>query len=362
MIGKLRDAVDNLLGRGEAAITVPPLDGALRPNSLLDDAAARYPLERVDCLAAQSGDLLAAAGRTVYALAADGSWRSHFEAPTEIACIASLGDDGLALGLMDGGIVIVGGPRDGRAYRLGQDAACITAIAASADGLFVTNGSASNPADAWQRDLLERNASGSVWRIGLDSGRAKCLTDGLAYPAGLAVDTNGLVISEAWRHRLVRIDPGSGAPAEVVYSDLPAYPGRLSSAPGGWWLALFAPRSQLVEFVLREPTYRRRMLDEVPPACWISPKLRSGRSFYEPMQGGGVKHLGLLKPWAPTMSAGMCVRLDTSFQPATSLQSRADGATHGVTSVVEIGDRVFAAARGDGVVVEVPNRMTAVEP
>jgi hypothetical protein len=362
MIARLLGAVDNLLGRGEAAITVPPLDGALRPNSLLDDATSRYSLEGVDCLAVQSGDLLATSGRTVHTLATGGVWRSAFEAPTEIACMASLGDDGLALGLIDGRIVVSGGPHDRREYRLGRDAACITAIAAAEDALVVTNGSASNAADAWQRDLLQGNASGSVWRIELESGRAECLADGLAYPAGLAVDGAGLVVSEAWRHRLVRIDPDGDARTETIYGDLPGYPGRMTARPGGWWLALFAPRSQLVEFILREPTYRRRMIDEVPPACWIAPKLRSGRSFYEPMQGGGVKHLGLLKPWAPTMSAGLCVRLDTSFQPVTSLQSRADGATHGVTSVVETGDSVFVAARGDGVVVEVSNAMTSVEP
>ena len=38
-----------------------------------------------------------------------------------------------------------------------------------------------------------------------------------------------------------------------VLADLPAYPGGSALAGDGYWLALFAPRSQLVEFVLREP-------------------------------------------------------------------------------------------------------------
>ena len=42
---------------------------------------------------------------------------------------------------------------------------------------------------------------------------------------------------------------------QAVLSDLPAYPGRIAPArDGGFWLALFAPRNQLVEFVLREDT------------------------------------------------------------------------------------------------------------
>ncbi len=118
---------------------------------------------------------------------------------------------------------------------------------------------------------------------------------------------------------------------------------------------MFAPRSQLVEFVLREPAYRKRMMAEVPKPYWVAPKLKSGRSYYEPLQGGGVKHLGLLKPWAPTMSFGMCVGLDAAFRPRLSLQSRADGRTHGVTAAASsMAGMVFVAARGDGVVVRFP--------
>jgi hypothetical protein len=160
-----------------------------------------------------------------------------------------------------------------------------------------------------------------------------------------------LVFSEAWKHQLVRIDSTG---LKVLYADLPAYPGRIAPAEDGYWLALFAPRSQLVEFVLREPAYRKRMMAEVLQEFWVAPKLRSGRSFYESLQGGGVKHLGLLKPWAPTMSAGLCVKFDRAFRPRSSLQSRADGRTHGVTSIAEHDGQVFIAACGDGVVVSLP--------
>jgi hypothetical protein len=166
-----------------------------------------------------------------------------------------------------------------------------------------------------------------------------------------------LVVSVAWKHRLVRLDfARPSRPPQVQYADLPAYPGRIARATDGYWLALFAPRSQLVEFILREPAYRKRMLAEVPESFWVAPKLRSGRSFYESLQGGGVKHLGKLKPWALTMSAGLCVKLDHSLQPRFSLQSRADGQTHGVTSMAEHRGQLFVAAHGDGVIVSLPLR------
>ena len=87
MIGAVLRSVDNFLGRGEAAVTVPALDGALRPNSKLDEATARFALDGVDCLVVVAGDLLAAAGNTVLALDDQGSWQPRFSAPGDIACI-----------------------------------------------------------------------------------------------------------------------------------------------------------------------------------------------------------------------------------------------------------------------------------
>ena len=348
-MGIIGRTIDSLLGRGEAAVTVPPLDGALRPNRRLDEAT-RLPLREVDCLAAVAGELMASAGDTIFALRG-GAWSARRRHESAVTCIAEA-NGGLAAALATGEIVIEGGAFHERRYRVAPGLGCITAMAVHRQSLFAANGSASNAPDDWQLDLLERRASGSLWRVDLESGAAARIAGGLAFPAGLVVDGEAIVYSEAWRHRLVRRE-ASGHTA-ILHADLPAYPGRIAREDGGFWLAAFAPRSQLVEFVLREPGYRRRMVAEVPRAFWIAPKLRSGRSFYEPLQGGGVKHLGLLKPWAPTLSAGLCVELDERFQPRASLHSRADGATHGVTSVIRHEGRLYAAARGDGVVVSLP--------
>ena len=66
----------------------------------------------------------------------------------------------------------------------------------------------------------------------------------------------------------------------AVLDNLPVYPSRLAPASsGGFWLTAFAARTQLVEFVLRENAYRRRMMAEIDPEYWIAPKLKSGQSF-----------------------------------------------------------------------------------
>ncbi len=358
MIGLLTRTLDSLTGRGEAAVAVAALDGALRANRALDAAETRAPLADVDALAVAAGALHASAGSKLLRL--DGEeWVTVRDYGVPISCIAPCGAGGLAVAL-PGEIRIEGGGGERRSVALPAALRCVTAIAAAGDAILVANGSATNGPERWRRDLMERNASGEVWRIDFADAAATRLAAGLAWPAGLAVDgERSVVVAEAWRHRLVRL--GEGAP-KPLYVDLAGYPGRLSPAEGGgWWLAVFAPRSQLVEFVLREPAYRARMLAEVPEPYWIAPCLRSGRSFYEPLQGGGVKQLGLLKPWAPTMSAGLCVRLDAGFQPIASLHSRADGATHGVTAAVEHAGRVWAAAQGDGVVVAVDGEMNSDE-
>jgi hypothetical protein len=354
MIAGLKRGWDNLFGLGEAAVTVPPLDGALLANRKLDEAKVRLPLVGVDSFAVDSGNLLASSGEALHFYNPADGWQICNTYEAEIACLVAVAEDVLGVALASGDIVIEGGAYDGRRYRVATEPSCITAIAASDHSLFVAIGSAINAPRDWQRDLLQRCATGSIWRIDLGSGDSRCIADGLAWPAGLVVDGDALTYAEAWKHRLVRINvSGTGLP-QVLFDDLPGYPGRIRRAKDGYWLAVFAPRSQLVEFVLREPAYVKRMLDEAPQPYWIAPKLRSGQSFYEPLQGGGVKHFGQLKPWAPTMSAGLCIRLDEAFQPNLSLHSRADGATHGVTDMIEFDGQVFVAARGDDVVVALP--------
>jgi hypothetical protein len=344
-------ALDSLLGRGDAAITVPALDGALRPNRRLDDASLRIPLSAPGSVAAGRSGLAVSSGAELHRLSVEGVGEILHRAPAEISCVAGIGD-GFAMGLEDGRVVIAGGGHDGVTLAARDGARCPTALAEYDGALYVCHGSATNSPSTWQRDLMERNASGSIWRHDLRGGTSQRIATGLAFPAGLAATTEGLIVSESWKHRLVLLDPASGALRKLLQADLPGYPGQIGRGPGtGYVMTMFAPRNQLVEFVLREDRYRRRMMAEIDPAFWIAPTYRSGRSYYEPLQGGGVKHLGILKPWAPTLSFGMVVLLDEHCLPYDSFQSRADGATHGITGAAVHDGAIFAASRGDAVVV-----------
>ena len=72
------------------------------------------------------------------------------------------------------------------------------------------------------------------------------------------------------------------------------------------------------------------MMEEIDPRYWIAPALRSGNTFLEPMQGGSLKTMGVLKPWAPPRSYGLVIRLDDAGPVRYSLHSRVDGKHHGI--------------------------------
>lgn len=327
--------------RGKA-VTIPPMDGAFRPNTALDDAAPAVALPAPDHLAVDGGGrLLVSSGNTVFAVAGTAlETVSAFDAPVTALAVSPAGE--LTVALETGGLTI-----GGRAADLPAAVGCITAMAYAPDGaLVLANGSAERKPSEWVADLMEKRASGSLWRREAAGGPFRSIADGLAFPFGVQPDGDTLVVSESWRHRLLRIDPGSGRRA-VLVGLLPGYPARLSPAAGGGaWLAVFAPRNRLVEFVLQEEAYRRDMLDQVAPDHWIAPALSSGRSFLEPLQCGGIRTMGVHKPWSPSRSYGMVVRLDRDWRPACSLHSRADGSRHGITSAVEHEGRLVAASKG----------------
>ena len=200
----LKKAVDSWFGRGEASITIPPMDGAFRPNDLLDLASSNLEAPAPDCLAVTSHGVIVSSDLSL--LRADkpgGEAIASFD--MAISALTGLPDGGAAVGLIDGRIVFVGGERGGTTLAKNPGVACITALAPASDGaLLVANGSATNGPAAWKRDLMEKNASGSVWRIDRQ-GAASCLAGDLAYPYGLLEDAGSIVVSESWRCALTRI-------------------------------------------------------------------------------------------------------------------------------------------------------------
>ena len=352
MIATLREFGDWLLGRGEASITIPIFDGALKPNQILEGAEVVAEFEEASDIAADRDGILVADGAQIVRLG-DKSEVARFDRP--ISALCALGDGGIAVALDGKELRVKGGALDGF-VSTGPTSTpfnAANAISRLGDGrLAVTDGSLQQPCDHWVHDLMGRGGSGRLIVLDPKDGQAKELARGLEYAFGACPMNGDILVSESSRHRLVAI--GNGRPRPVL-TRLPVYPSRVVPASGGgFWLTAFTARTQLVEFVLRENAYRRRMMKEIAPEHWIAPRLRSGESYLEPMQGAHLRTMGVLKPWAPPRSYGLVVRLSATGQPVYSLHSRVDGINHGIVAAIELGSELVLIAKGPGRVLKLP--------
>lgn len=369
MISALKRAYAEFRGFDTEGRTILPMEGPLKPNTALDDAAAALTLPNVDNLVTAPRGLTCSAGAELLTLElrADPTRRmpglaiaGRLTLLGPISAMGSDGDDALVIGIDGEGLMVRGGRHDGRMIREAGGTAlrCPTAVLFDGpDVVIVANGSETVRAVDWKRDLMSRGRSGTVWKIDLASGQATSIARDLAFPFGLAASGDAIIVSEAWRHRVLAFGNGKTDP-EILLDELPAYPGRITPTAGGFWLSLFAPRNALVEFVLTEDEYRKAMIETIDPAYWIAPALMSGRSFLEPIQGGARKKLNMLKPWSPSWSYGLVARCDERMRLLSSWHSRADGRIHGVTSLVERDGHLFVVAKGAGAIVALePGRL-----
>ena len=335
--------------------SIPPMDGAWRPNDRLEECRALpFDVARPTGLAsAPDGRLFIASGNRVllatgpdYASASavatfPGAVRALAWHP-RLNLIAAVSGQGLVT-MVDQGNGSVVSDCDGGPLLYP------TAVAVAPDGaILATEGSRTLPGEAWVRDLMRKGADGRVVRLANGEGRGTTLADGLAFPSGIGIAPDGTVIvSEAWRHRLLRLTAGKPA---VVLDNLPGYPASILPRVGGWWLSLFAPRSHIVEFVLEEDAFRSRMMTHIDPAFWISPSTDPREHHFQPVQVGALRSQNIKKPWAPPRSYGLIVALDDQFTAQTSYHSRSNGTRHGIGALAIAEGILFAACEGANVI------------
>ncbi len=326
------------LGRGDAAVTVPALDGGLKPNTLLDELPTALPARAPDTVVNWQGAPMWSEGTRLVS----GQGHEIIDLKEEITALAA--SDRMLAVAMDTRLLLLDNQLQDVTPKLSGQPKCITAMAFGPDALWICSGSDKSTPQDWRRDLMEKNRRGSVSRMDLKSGNVSLVKTGLGFPAGIVAHGDKVAVSEAWKSQIIELDDKGNT--QILLDEIPGYPGRISPRPGGYWLCIFAPRSPLFEFVLREPAYRKAMLKNVHPDHWVAPKYTSGADFNEPMQGGALKQMGILKPWSPTLSYGLVVALSAAFIPQFSYHSRAGGQRHGITSAVEIDGRLTLAGRG----------------
>ena len=361
MIAGLKNFADRLLGRGDATITVPSFDGALKPNQILEKAETAGQFDAPEDIATDGKAIYIADGMAIRRLDASGiSEVRRFDRPVTALCC--LPDGGLAVALDGREVRVFATPAENaRVTFTDPSMHAVNALSPGKSGTLVaTDGSATRPAGQWVYDLMERGHSGRVFALDLASGKIRTIAAGLNHAFGACAAGDAIFVSESWKHRVIAI--GADGSQRAVVDNLPVYPSRLSpAAGGGFWLTAFIARTQLVEFVLRENAYRRRMMAEIDPQYWIAPKLRSGQSFLEPMQGAHLKTMGVVKPWAPPRSYGLVIRLSEAGVPQYAVHSRVDGINHGIAAAVEMDGALYALAKGPGRLLRAPLAMIEKE-
>lgn len=326
---------------------IPPLDGGLTPNDGLEDLPTRHDVDNPDDVLLDGQHLYVTSGNTLLRLSeGDRTVVATFDG--EAGALARAADGRLLVGVAGVGVVAA----DDKTVLV--ELGCPTDLAVAKDGtVYVTDGSTKHHGQDWVRDLMERNTAGRLLKHDPAKGNTTVLAKDLAYPSGVALTEDGLIVCEAWAHRISEFAL-TGSRRTTLRENFPGYPGRISRAEGGgYWLAVFALRTQLVEFVLTQRDYVEEMMRTIEQDYWIRPALRGLDNGLEPLQGGQIRKLGVIKPWAPPRSYGLVARLDAEGNPRSSWHSRGGGQRHGVTSVRQYGDRVLVAVRGGDRVLEV---------
>lgn len=354
MLNRLMRARDRFFGIGEADTSVPVFDGPLKPDNRLETADVFLTVEGLDDLCVDAaGRLFVSAGDAVLAVDPSGATESFARLPGTIQALSAY-RDGLVAVTRDS-LHFLGGQLDGRVVMLaaGSSAHCVNALCETPRGtVLLSDGSAAVDHADWSRDLLSRGRTGRLLEYFPDSGEFRVHVSGMAYCYGVCAHEDGILGTESWRHRVVMVRDGKPI---TGFGEIPGYPSRIVPASGGgFWLTVFAPRSQLLEFVLREDAFRDEMMATVAPRYWVAPALSSGQDFLEPLQQGGVRQMGILKPWAPPRSYGLVIRLDQSLSPRYSVHSRVGGRRHGITAALEFDGALLALSKGSGSVVRIP--------
>jgi hypothetical protein len=339
---------------------IPSMDGALSPNDRLDSChvIGTDIVGADDVVEAADGSLYVSGGSQVLRLSGDGySERSVFATFDDDAGGLAVHPDGRLLVCVSGrGLAAVDPSGKQNWLTQAEDVVlnCLTSVTATPDGhIFLTNGSSKTAPKDWLTDLMQKNRQGSLISCGPGLDRPTVLSRGLAYPHGLAVMPDGkqLWMTEGWSHRLSHAAARGQEIGKLtaVNVNLVGYPARLTpSSDGGFWLCLFALRTHLVEFVLREDDFRNEMMRTIEPQHWVGPALASGHDCLEPMQWGSIRALGIQKPWAPPRSYGLIVRINKDGDVSESLHSRAGGQHHGITAVRETSQGLVIVSKGSG--------------
>lgn len=122
---------------------------------------------------------------------------------------------------------------------------------------------------ASQYEVIEHAGNGSLYVYDPATQAAEELLGGLTFSNGvtLSQDESYILINETGSYRVMRywLKGDKAGSSDVFIDNLPGFPDNITTAPdGGYWLALFAPRSPLLDVLANYPSLRNWM-SRLPP-------------------------------------------------------------------------------------------------
>lgn len=257
-----------------------PLEGALATNRALE-ATERLGVGRLlgpeDVEPGRGGTVLTgnADGSIRLLLPGEDGWRVETFANTGGRPLGLDRDRDGTLWVADNerGLVAIdptGAVRVALAEAAGTPIAFADDVAAGPDGrIYLSDASSRHGPDALFLETLEAEPWGRLIEYDPASGDSRVLVDDLYFANGVAVATDGrfVLVAETFRYRVRRhwLRGSRAGETETFVDRLPGFPDGISSdGHGGFWLALYGHRSELLDRVLHPRPWLKRLAGRLP--------------------------------------------------------------------------------------------------
>lgn len=152
----------------------------------------------------------------------------------------------------------------------------------------------------WVLDSIEGRPNGRLLCYDPKTGTTRTVVKNIVFANGVCSchDGESLLLASTWLCKIFRYwhSGRRAGQMEVFIDNLPGYVDNINRASDGtYWVALNGLRSPTFDLAMRMPSFRRRMIKQVPPDEWLYPSLNHGCIVKVDDDGEPVESL-----WDPT--------------------------------------------------------------